>query len=572
MSFLILEKARREDEPLRLSPQLKESMIASSKRNIKDLEEAKGKIADAISAAIKEVEDKIKAQKKENTQAKKEGKEEDIREDVNVLQRFFDLDASKKEIQEEAEEYVVENLPRNARDLIMPELYETTKKTIGGYTVKDTKRTGAKIEDVIDSIIEGEKKDIARYEGAEEAETEEIVEEIQEISREKSREKEINEFINEKVGDSPRQFEFDYVKLLNILKSSIMVEGIMESLASGKVVSTDEIQEMQVLSEELEESVLLATNILSRMASRDVDSLRNLRKALISVSRAMKKDKREGVDDLEEQISAITERLEEFPTPSGPEITPKTLNKLKSIKKMLEVLEKKKDEDLMVIEVLGRGNPAKNTFTELKNIAKNPQRIFYLGVPKSEDFLAPLGVMQKMTKGNRYNRPKEAGKSMERYKELGQLGQDIHDLLNEPVDKKAFAATEAMEIEEGDKEMLAELERSKRENSLLHLLRQVYRSMTGQILDIGAGKALQRKFKEERAKRIKRIKESRGVGFDAERAVAEKDRRSIPEGMTRLIDAKTGESRIVTEEEAERIEQERAKDFISVEEMRERRK
>ena len=571
MSFLILEKARREDEPLRLSPQLKESMIASSKRNIKDLEEAKGKIADAISAAIKEVEDKIKAQKKENTQAKKEGKEEDIREDVNVLQRFFDLDASKKEIQEEAEEYVVENLPRNARDLIMPELYETTKKTIGGYTVKDTKRTGAKIEDVIDSIIEGEKKDIARYEGAEEAETEEIKEVVQEIGREKPRAKMINDFLNEKVEDKKKQFKFDYVKLLKILEDLAKkgYEAMSQSLGD-KPITSEMLAEQ--LSPELEEGVILAVNILSRMASRDVDSLRNLRKALISVSRAMKKDKREGVDDLEEQISAITERLEEFPTPSGPEITPKTLNKLKSIKKMLEVLEKKKDEDLMVIEVLGRGNPAKNTFTELKNIAKNPQRIFYLGVPKSEDFLAPLGVMQKMTKGNRYNRPKESGKSMERYKELGKLGQDIHDLLNEPVDKKAFAATEAMEIEEGDKEMLAELERSKRENSLLHLLRQVYRSMTGQILDIGAEKALQRKFKEERAKRIKRIKESRSVGFDAERAVAEKDRRSIPEGMTRLIDAKTGESRIVTEEEAERIEQERAKDFISVEEMRERRK
>ena len=74
VSFLILEKARREDEPLRLSPQLKESMIASSQRNIKDLEEAKSKIADAISAAIKEVEDEIKAQKKLNAKAKKEGK------------------------------------------------------------------------------------------------------------------------------------------------------------------------------------------------------------------------------------------------------------------------------------------------------------------------------------------------------------------------------------------------------------------------------------------------------------------------------------------------------------------
>ena len=509
MSFLILEKARREGEPLRLSPQLKESMIASSQRNIKDLEEARGKIADAISAAIKEVEDEIKAQKKLNAKAKKEGREEDITEQVRVLDQFIDFDESKKEIKEKAEDYVVNNLPRNARGLIMPELYETEKKVISGFTTIDRKRTGATIEGVIDSIIEGEKKDIARYESAEEAETEEIVEEIQEISREKPREKDINEFINEEVGDSPRQFKFDYAELLNILKSSIMVEGIMESLTSGKVVSTEEIQEMQVLSEELEESVLLATNILSRMGSRDVDSLRNLRKALISVSRAMKKDNREGVDDLEAQISAITERLEEFPTPSGPEITPKTLKKLKSIKKMLELLDKTKDEELMVIEVLGRGNPSKNTFTELKNIAKNPQRVFYLGVPKSEDFLAPLGVMQKMTKATRYTRPKEAGKELERYKELGELGQEIHDLLNKPVDEKLAAANEAVEIEEDDKELLAELERSKKENTLLHLLRQVYRSMTGQILDIGADKELQRKFREERQRRLAAIEEER---------------------------------------------------------------
>ena len=103
---------------------------------------------------------------------------------------------------------------------------------------------------------------------------------------------------------------------------------------------------------------------------------------------------------------------------------------------------------------------------------------------------------------------------MNRYKELGKLGQDIHDLLNEKVDKELAAANATIEIEleqqeEKDKEMLAELERSKEENTLLHLLRQVYRSMTGQVLDIGAGKELQRKFKEERAKRIKRIKEQR---------------------------------------------------------------
>ncbi len=202
MSFLILEKARREDEPLRLSPQLKESMIASSQRNIKDLEEARGMIADAISAAIKEVEDKIKAKKKLNAKAKKEGNERDIKEQVRVLDQYIDFDESKKEIKEKAEDYVVNSLPRNARGLIMPELYETEKKVIGGFTRYDTKRTGATIEGVIDSIIEGEKKDIARYESAEEAETEEIVEEIQEISREKPREKNINEFIRGYVSKS----------------------------------------------------------------------------------------------------------------------------------------------------------------------------------------------------------------------------------------------------------------------------------------------------------------------------------------------------------------------------------
>jgi hypothetical protein len=480
-------------------------MIASSQRNIKDLEEARGKIADAISAAIKEVEDEIKAQKKLNAEAKKE---EDIIEQVRVLGQFFDLDESKKEIKEKAEDYVVNNLPRNARGLIMPELYETEKKVIGGFTTIDTKRTGATIEGVIDSIIEGEKKDIARYESAEESEPEEVKEVVQEIGREKPRAKTINDFVNETEGDKKKQFKFDYVKLLKILEDLAKkgYEAMSQSLGD-KPITSEMLAEQ--LSPELEEGVILAVNILSRMGSRDVDSLRNLRKALISVSRAMKKDNREGVDDLEAQISAITERLEGFPTPSGPEITPKTLKKLKSIKKMLELLDKTKDEELMVIEVLGRGNPSKNTFTELKNIAKNPQRVFYLGVPKSEDFLAPLGVMQKMTKATRYTRPKEAGKEMERYKELGELGQEIHDLLNKPVDEKLAAANEAVEIEEDDKELLAELERSKKENTLLHLLRQVYRSMTGQILDIGADKELQRKFREERQRRLAAIEEER---------------------------------------------------------------
>ena len=528
MSFLILEKARREDEPLRLSPQLKESMIASSQRNIKDLEEAKSKIADAISAAIKEVEDEIKAQKKLNAKAKKEGKEEDIIEQVRVLDQFIDFDESKKEIKEKAEDYVVNNLPRNARGLIMPELYETEKKVIGGFTTIDRKRTGATIEGVIDSIIEGEKKDIARYESAEEAETEEIKEVVQEIGREKPRAKMINDFLNEKVEDKKKQFKFDYVKLLKILEDLAKkgYEAMSQSLGD-KPITSEMLAEQ--LSPELEQSVILAVNILSRMGSRDVDSLRNLRKALISVSRAMKEDNREGVDDLEAQISAITERLEGFPTPSGPEITPKTLKKLKSIKKMLELLDKTKDEELMVIEVLGRGNPSKNTFTELKNIAKNPQRVFYLGVPKNEDFLAPLGVMQKMTKATRYTRPKEAGKEMERYKELGELGQEVHDLLNKE--------------EEG--------------KTLLQLLRDVYRSMTGQILDIGADKELKRKFREERQRRLAMIQEDEELGIRPSELSRERSMRNVPEGMTRIVDAETGESRVVTEEEAERIEQER---------------
>ena len=506
MSFLILEKARREGDTLRLSPQAKEMMIASTKRNIKELGEAKSKIAGAISAAVEEVEDKIKAQKKLNAKAKKEGKEENINNEVNVLRQFFDLDESKKDIKDKAEEYVVSKLPRNARDLIMSELYESSKEMIDGYPVINLERTTEKIEDVIESIIEGEKKDIVRYEGAEESESEEIEEVVQEIGREKPRVKEVEDFINESYGE-PRNFNnFSYENLVNALKAALM-SGVFER--EGQI-KPEEQEEMATITEELQNNVSLASNILSRM-SRDVDSLKNLRGALISISKEMKKHNRD-TDDLEVQISAISERLEEFPAPSGPEITAKTLNKLKSIKKMLELLNKSKDEEMMVIEVLGRGNPAKNTFTELKNIAKNPQRVFYLGVPKGEDFLAPLGTMQKMTQGNRYNRPKEAGKEMDRYKELGTLGQEIHDLLNEKMDKELAAANEAIELElkeKEDKKMLAELRRSKEENTLLHLLRQVYRSMTGQVLDIGAGKELQRKFKEERAKRIKQIKEQR---------------------------------------------------------------
>lgn len=527
MSFLILEKARREGDPLRLSPQAKESMIASSKRNIKDLEEAKSKIAGAISAAIKEVEEKIKAQKKANAKAKKEGKEKNVKDEVNALEQYFDLDESKKDIQDKAEEYVVSKLPRNARDLIMSDLYESNKVMIDGYPVINLERTTEKIEDVIDSIIEGEKKDIARYEGAEESEPEEIKEVVQEISREKPRVKEVEDFINESYGE-PRNFDnFSYEKLVNSLKAALM-SGVFER--EGQI-KPEEQEEMATITEELQDNVSLASNILSRM-SRDVDSLKNLRRVLISISREMKKHNRD-TDDLEVQISAITERLEEFPAPSGPEITPKTINKLKAIKKMLELLDKTKDEEMMIIEVLGKGNPAKNTFTEMKKIAKDPQSIFYIGVPKGKDFLTSVSAMEKTIKGNRYIRPKESGKEMDRYKELGTLGQDIHDLLNKKVDEKLAAANEAIELEEEDEETLAELRRSNEENTLLHLLRQVYRSMTGQVLDIGAGKELQRKFKEERAKRIKRIKEQRAQE-DTPDPISDEQREFLTERRRRL--------------------------------------
>ena len=60
---------------------------------------------------MKEVEEKIKTQKKANAKAKKEGKEKNVKDEVNVLEQFFDLDESKKDIQDKAEEYVVSKLP-----------------------------------------------------------------------------------------------------------------------------------------------------------------------------------------------------------------------------------------------------------------------------------------------------------------------------------------------------------------------------------------------------------------------------------------------------------------------------
>jgi len=200
---------------------------------------------------------------------------------------------------------------------------------------------------------------------------------------------------------------------------------------------------------------------------------------------------------------------------------------------MLELLDRTKDEDLMIIEVLGKGNPAKNTFTELKKVTKDPQSIFYIGVPKGQDFLTSVSAMAKTNEGNRYILPKESGKPMERYKELGKLGQDIHDLLNETVDKQLASANKNIELEEEDEEILAELRRSNKENTLLHLLRKVYRSMTGQVLDIGAGKELQRKFKEERAKRIKRIKEMKERD-DSPEPITEEQRQFLEERRRRL--------------------------------------
>ena len=88
-----------------------------------------------------------------------------------------------------------------------------------------------KIEDVIDSIIEGEKKDIARYEGAEESEPEENKKEVvQEIGREKPRIQEVESFINESYGE-PRNFNnFSYEKLVNALKAALM-SGVFEEKA-----------------------------------------------------------------------------------------------------------------------------------------------------------------------------------------------------------------------------------------------------------------------------------------------------------------------------------------------------
>jgi len=537
--FLILEKVQRRPRDVpRLSPEAKEAIIDSTEKNIQALEEAKG----TVSTAISETQNKIKSAIKEQKEKNKTAEEDDKKDSVSVLGFFADLNSSAKEIKDQAEEYVVNNLPRTSRELLKPMMFSSELVTETGlygdklsYTVE--RKTGSLLQ-VLNEAIKQEKADLARFQTAEETDPEEIKEVVQEIGREKPRAKNIEEFINEPFGESRNFDNFSYEKLVNELKSALMSELFEREGA----ITPEQQEEMATITDELQDNVSLAGNILSGMGNRDVDSLRNLRKVLISISRELKKNNR-NTDGLESQISPITERLQEFEEPEGVKITPKTLTKLKDIKKMLERLERSRDEDLMILEVLGKGNPAKNTFSELKKIARSPQSVFYVGVPRNEKFLAPLSVVEKKVRANRYNRPKKPGEDMERYKELGDLGQDIHDLLNTEEEEK----------------------------TLLQTLRDVYRSMTGQILDIGADKKLQRKFRDERRRRIARIKESRPLGFGAERAISERDRRNIPQGMTRIIDAETGESRVVSEEEAERIEQERAGDFITVEEMRERR-
>ena len=38
----------------------------------------------------------------------------------------------------------------------------------------------------------------------------------------------------------------------------------------------------------------------------------------------------------------------------------------------------------------------------MKKIVKDPQSIFYIGVPKGKDFLTSVSAMEKTIKGNRY--------------------------------------------------------------------------------------------------------------------------------------------------------------------------
>jgi len=484
-----LEKAQRQPRKIpRLSPEAKQSIIASTEKNIEALESAQKVMSSALKEAQEQIKNAIKEQKERNAQEEDEQKKLDS---VKVLGSFIDLNAKASEIKDEAEEYVVNSLPRRAREAIKPMMFSTemvteTSQFGDKYSYRKETKTGSLLQTVKEAI-KAEKQDLARYKTAEESEAEEIEEQVEELDKDKPREENLNAFINEEIAGIdpetgkpiPKQFKFDYVKLLEALKSALITEGFKD-LQAGKILSVKDMPEIEFLSQELEESVALTTNILSRMAVRDVDGLRNLTKALISVSRAMKKDKREGVDFIESQISALQERLQGFDEPEGHKITPKTLKMLKQIKGMLENLDKTKEEDLEILEVLGKGNPAKNNFSFLKKVKANAESVFYNRVPAGENFFMPLVEDPKKNRGNRYFEPKRSGKRMEAYRELETLGRDIHSLLNKKDKGKV----------------------------LIELLRDVYRSMTGQILDIGAEKGLKRKFKDERRRRMALIRDS----------------------------------------------------------------
>ena len=502
-----MEKAQRQPRKIpRLSPEAKQSIIDSTEKNIEALTSAQKIMSSALKEAQQEIKNAIKEQKEKNAQEEDEQKKLDS---VKVLGSFIDLNAKASEIKDEAEEYVVNSLPRRAREAIKPMMFSTemvteTSQFGDKYSYRKEIKTGSLLQTVKEAI-KAERQDLARYKAAEESEAEEIEEQVEELDKDKPREENLNAFINEEVEGAPKQFEFDYVKLLQALKSALITDDFKNLLEAGGTISNEQIEEMQMLSQELEESVALTTNILSRMGTRDVDALRNLTRALISVSRAMKKDKREGVDFIESQISALQERLQGFEEPEGHKITPKTLKMLKQIKGMLENLDKTKGEDIEILEVLGKGNPAKNNFSFLKKVKANAESAFYNHVPAGKNFFMPLIEDPKKNRGNRYFRPKEQGKPMEAYKEVGTLGQDIHDLLNKKDEGKA----------------------------LIELLRDVYRSMTGQILDIGAEKGLKRKFKDERRRRMALIRESQedtSEEFDEEEiAEVREDREQIKE-------------------------------------------
>jgi hypothetical protein len=510
VSVVILEKAQRQPRKIpRLSPEAKQSIIDSTEKNIETLETAQKIMASAIKEAQEQIKNAIREEKEKNTQEEEEDKKTDS---VKVLGSYIDLDVKASEIKDEAEEYVVNSLPRRARELIKPMMFSTEWVSETGqfgdkYSYRKEIKTGSLIQTVKEAIKQ-EKQDLARYKTAEESEAEEIEEQVEELDKDKPREENLNAFINEEIAGIdpetgkpiPKQFKFDYVKLLEALKSALIVDDLKNLLEAGGTITNEQLEEVQMVSQELEESVALTTNILSRMGVRDVDGIRNLTKALISVSRTMKKDKREGVDFIESQISALQERLQGFEEPEGHKITPKTLKMLKQIKSMLENLDKTKGEDLEILEVLGKGNIAKNNFSFLKKVKANAESAFYNHVPSGKNFFMPLIEQPTKNKGNRYFEPKRSGKRMEAYRELEKLGRDIHSLLNKEDEGKA----------------------------LIELLRDVYRSMTGQILDIGAEKDLKRKFKDERRRRMALIRDSQedtSEEFDEEEIADVRERR-----------------------------------------------